>query len=103
MTQVIQGINLVMSNNSEIKAERTEYGARNNSYSFVIPPRSIQRENCSFYYSVHLHETQSNQFDEIRFMYYDEKDKEHIFSIRRIAKCWHCAGLIPDDDWIQAK
>ena len=50
------------------------FGGDKNSYSFVLPPLSIQKQECEFVYKVSLDELERYSFDEIRFSYFDEKN-----------------------------
>lgn len=52
-----------------------EFGGEKNSYSFVLPPLSIQRQQCCFVLQINTTDIDNMQFDEIRFCYYDECNK----------------------------
>ena len=51
------------------------YGGEKNSYSFVLPPLSIQKQECEFVYKVKTSEINEYSFDEIRFSYFNEKNQ----------------------------
>lgn len=72
-------------------------------YSFVIQPRSIQREHCAYAYKIKKEEIGKYMFDDIRLSYYDEKDKKHLFSVRKIENAWTMKQMNGDDDWILLK
>lgn len=60
------------STTQEIK---NTFGGEKNSYSFVLPPLSIQKQECEFLYKVSTSKIEELPFDEIRFSYYDEKNR----------------------------
>ncbi len=74
------------------------YGAENGSYSFVVEALSIQHQCCSFIYT-----NQSKVFDEVRLRYYDEKDKEHTYPLRKIECCWSEGLFEGTPDWVLLK
>ena len=51
----------------------SEFGGEKNSYSFVLPPLSIQKQECEFLYKAPISKIDEFAFDEIRFSYFDEK------------------------------
>lgn len=103
MQQVAKTIYKQLTNGTVDFQNTQEFGTHNNSYSFVIPARSIQNERCVYMYVIDQVETKENQFDEIKLSYYDENDKRHSFSIRKISKCWEQSkDLIVDNDWVLA-
>ena len=55
--------------------EITSFGGEKNSYSFVLPPTSIQKQECEFWYKVQTSQIGEYSFDEIRFAYFDEKNR----------------------------
>ena len=85
------------SRNNSIK----NYGGEKNSYSFVIPPRSIQRQECTFVFTVATGETKKNIFNEVRIRYYDEHDITHEYHLLYIedGKCWMRGNLDTKDEW----
>ena len=99
MLQIFMTGNEVKKNGITTRTESTDYGTDKNSYSFVIEPRSIQRQLCSFMYSIPDKEKDSETFDEVKLRYFDEHDKKRVFSIRKIDKCWVPAQFHGDDDW----
>ena len=54
----------------------TLFGTENGSYSFVLQPRSIQKQRVMFAYKINKNEVAKYDFDTIRISYYDEKDKK---------------------------
>ena len=80
--------------------EEINYGSDKGSYSFVLPPRSIQRQECEFLLKVQDAEVKSKAFDELKIRYYDERNKEHIFPLRKIDKCWEPRSFETDKEWV---
>lgn len=70
----IQNISRTSQKNGEIIEKRIEFGSEKNSYSFVLPPSSIQRQKCEFAYKISKSVSNEFEFDEIRFAYYNEKN-----------------------------
>lgn len=62
-------------NGEVIEETTTNFGGEKNSYSFVLPPLSIQKQECEFVYKVPTSQINQYSFDEIRFGYFDEKNK----------------------------
>jgi len=83
-----------------VKSEDDLYfGTDKGSYSFVIPPRSIQRQECEYMFIVDLSETEQKKFDTIKAMYYDERNKAKYFTIRTMEECWKPQLFPVDEDW----
>lgn len=61
---------------------KNSYGGEKNSYSFVLPPLSIQKQECEFLYKVSTSKIDEYAFDEIRLAYYDERN--------RVMECLFC-------------
>ena len=61
--------------NSKTNEVKNNFGGDKNSYSFVLPPLSIQKQECEFVYKIQSSKITENNFDEIRFSYFDEKNK----------------------------
>ena len=83
-----------------IKGESDVYfGTDKGSYSFVISPRSIQRQECEYMFIINRNETETKRFDTIKARYYDERNKAKYFELRKIDNCW-VAKLFPiDEEW----
>lgn len=120
-TRVIRDVSLVLYNGSEFVAkliqldhlqiekkkngevvERTDnyYGAEKGSYSFVLPPRSIQRQECEYYLAIPKSKTDEYFFDTIMIRFYDERNKRKEFWVRDVKNCWDIAHFKADEDWI---
>ena len=79
------------------------FGTENGSYSFVIDPRSISRIVCEYEYVIKKCEIQNEVFDTIKLRYFDERNKEHLFTLRNVSNCWEEKTYEADKDWILAK
>ena len=88
------------SGNEVIKEQNFEFGSEKNSYSFVIPPRSIQRQNCCFGYQYEINSENKIYFDEIKVRYFDEKNKEKIHTFQKIDNCRKNQKFPVDNEWI---
>ena len=85
--------------NSVSGEEDHYFGTDKGSYSFVIPPRSIQRQECEYMYIINASEISANKFDRIKACYFDEKNKTRYFEIRTIDNCWEHKMYPIDEDW----
>ena len=75
------------------------FGAEKGSYSFVLPPRSIQRQECEYCYVIYPEEKEQKFFDTIIARYYDERNKAHTFKVMSFDKVWTNEYFEPDKDW----
>ncbi|MCH5194353.1 MAG: hypothetical protein J1F11_10350 [Oscillospiraceae bacterium] len=109
-TRVIRDVNLYLYNQGKLvdkmfqiqyfetiktvgKEEKAEidhnYGGDKNSYSFVLPATSIQRQECLFAYKIPLSKKNEVVFDELRFAYYDEKNNKIESEFLDIPNGWN--------------
>ncbi len=103
MRQVGKAVNERTTDGVVVSHSEQEFGTYNNSYSFVIPARSIRNHRCVYMYVIEKDESNKNQFDEIKLSYYDENDRKHLFDIRMIPKCWEKNNKLDvDSDWVLA-
>lgn len=92
------------SNGSIITDEKAfSFGAEKGSYSFVLPPRSIQRQECEYVFVINPDEIEKKHFDTVIARYYDEHNKAHIFSAMSIENCWKQKHNDVDEDWFLLK
>ena len=75
------------------------FGAEKGSYSFVLPPRSIQRQECEYCYVIYPKEREEKAFDTVIARYYDERNKAHTFKVMNIDNVWTKEYFDPDEDW----
>lgn len=93
MTQVGQSGD---TSSKEIK----EYGGENQSYSFVVQPRSIQKLYGTYTYNAGWEAQKEHDFDEIRLRYFDELNVLREYHVRYVEKPWEQRDLGGDEDWI---
>lgn len=88
----------------EVTEEKDLYfGADKGSYSFVLEPRSIQRQECEYLHIVDFPDVETNRFDTIKLRYFDERNKEKVFTIRSVDGCWTMKYFDADDEWLLVK
>ena len=81
--------------------ETTLYGTDNSSYSFVLSPRSIQKQLLEFVYTASDKEISEKDFDTIRISYYDEKDIIVSYIAKEKIKGWKMGEQTPNIEWIK--
>lgn len=81
-SQVAKMIQIQYTRDSSTNEVKNSFGGDKNSYSFVLPPLSIQKQECEFLYKVTTSKIEELPFDEIRFSYFDEKN--------RVMECLFC-------------
>lgn len=86
-----------------IEEKDFNYGAEKGTYSFVLEPRSIQRQECEYMYKVAISDRNANCFDNVRLRYYDERNKAHLFKVKDIPDCWVRKHFDSDEEWILLK
>lgn len=79
----------------------TLFGTENSSYSFVLQPRSIQKQKVEFAYKINKNEVAKYDFDSIRISYYDEKDKKISYIAKEKISGWEMGEQTPDIEWIK--
>ena len=73
--EVAKMIQIQYTKDSKTNEIKNNFGGEKNSYSFVLPPLSIQKQECEFLYKVPTSKIDEFAFDEIRFSYFDEKNR----------------------------
>lgn len=116
VTRVIRDVNLLLYNDNvlvdkmlqiehtnvkESKGEAKNYcfGTEKGSYSFVIEPRSIQRQKCEYLYLIDRDSKEEKNFNKIMISYYDERNKEKKFFTRNLETCWDKKNYPADEEW----
>ena len=89
--------------NTVVNENEYVYGSENGSYSFVVGPRSIIQYKCEYMYKVANTEITNLLFDKVMIRYFDERNKEHLFTVRNISDCWEIKTYQADKDWILAE
>lgn len=81
--------------------EEKEYwfGTDKGSYSFVLEPRSIQRQVCEYMLVISKSEKETYTFDTIKARYFDEKNKAIYFDVRKIENAWELKFYDIDEEW----
>ncbi len=77
-----------------------DFGTEKSSYSFVLEPRSIQKQVCLFTSVIELAEKDKKSFNSIVARYYDETNKPHYFKVANIENCWNKNELQGNGDWV---
>ena len=72
--KIAKMIQIQYTKDSSTHEIKNSFGGDKNSYSFVLPPLSIQKQECEFLYKVPTSQLDEYAFDEIRFSYFDEKN-----------------------------
>lgn len=103
MIQVAKFRAFETTNGEKIITKERDFGSAKNSYSFVIPSQNIQREYCNFAYTIDISEIANYYFNEVKLQYFDEKNKMHLFTLRKIENSWGAEKLLIDEDWQLAK
>ena len=89
-----------ISKSGEKNKEQREYGGENQSYSFVIQAKSIQKIYGTYLYAPGFDSTKRQDFNEIRLRYFDEKNKAREYHIRYIDNPWEQRDIDGDENWI---
>lgn len=86
---------------TEVTKEKLyNFGSEKGSYSFVLPPRSIQRQLCEYLFVIKSSEKDQMQFDTVVARYYDETNKPRFFKIMEVTNCWENKCYNIDEDWL---
>ena len=86
---------------TEVTKEKLyNFGSEKGSYSFVLPPRSIQRQLCEYLFVIKASEKEQMQFDTVVARYYDETNKPRSFKIMEVTNCWENKCYDIDEDWL---
>ena len=93
MTQIQEGYR------KEKGEKQTHIFEHKSAYSFTIMPRSIERFECSFIIKKNKVPNDSN-FNEMRFSYYDDRDKRRMLFLKKIQNCWEISNNEADVDWM---
>ena len=97
-------LNIRKRKGDEVTEEKDWYfGTDKGSYSFVLAPRSIQRQECEYMHIVDCCNVEDNKFDTIKLRYFDERNNEKVFTIRSIDSCWEKKNFDADAEWILVK
>lgn len=78
-------------------------GGDKGAYSFVVLPRSIQRQECEYMLTIDKDQSCKYEFNTIKARYYNEKNKAVIYTLRTLDCCWNDENFDSDEDWHQMK
>lgn len=96
----IDHIHTTTSKSGVVDKEKDYYfGTDKGSYSFVIPPRSIQRQECQYLYVISVSEVNNNMFDRVKVSYFDERNRKKCFEVRKVDNCWENRYYPIDEEW----
>ena len=79
------------------------FGGDNGTYSFVLPPRSIQKQKCEFVFSMPKEYADTYNFDSLMITYYNERDKKKQFTAKKELNGWQTGFHKADSDWVKLK
>ena len=103
--QVVRNFNLAVFYNKKEIALMTQINqigndeiANKGAYSFVLEPRSIQKYDCHFTIKRDSLKDVA-EFNEIKAVFYDSRDKRHLYDIKKVDNCWSRNKGKPDNDW----
>lgn len=99
MIQITSATDRVTKNGETINMTSHNYGAENGAYTFVVEPLSVLHHSCFFSYSNRNDKT----FDEIQLRYYDERDREQHYFLRKIEHCWSECLFEGTQGWVLLK
>lgn len=98
MKQIDRGTHTTTRGKEIVNTKEIAFGANNSSYSFVLPPRSIQKTRCEY---MLISSTNKEQFDEIRIAYNNEKDRRIIKHLAWYSGDWKVREETVDQEWIE--
>lgn len=92
---------MIQVGHSGMKGEdQQEYGSDNQSYSFVVPAKSIHKVYGTYIYAPGWNPEKRQDFNEIRLRYFNEKDKVCEYHLRYIENPWEQSDMDGDENWI---
>lgn len=97
----LPGMHITKRKGSQVTGEEDyHFGSEKGSYSFVLPPRSIQRQECEYIYAIYPKDKAASFFDTVIARYYDEKSKAHTFKLMNIDNVWEEKHYAMDEEWL---
>lgn len=85
------------------KTSDSYFGGDNGSYSFVLPPRSIQKQRCLFLHTFERTRKNEYLFNKLVLRYFDEKNKPHMYEIKNLSDLWEKTRYKADKEWNDLK
>lgn len=89
--------------NEKTNEVKNNFGGEKNSYSFVLPPLSIQKQECEFIHKVPTSRINEYRFDEIRFSYFDEKNRTMECLLCKANKGWNGVDFNHENEYFELK
>ena len=96
-------IQIQYTKDSKTNEIKNSFGGEKNSYSFVLPPLSIQKQECEFLYKVPTSKIDELAFDEIRFSYFDEKNRVMECLFYKSEQGWNGIDFNYENEYFELK
>lgn len=101
--KVTKMLQLQCTKDSKTNEIKNSYGGEKNTYSFVLPAQSIQKQECNFFYKISKIDIVQKQFDEIRFAYYNEKNQAMDCLFLKAEQGWNGIEFNYDNEYAELK
>ena len=101
--EVAKMIQIQYTKDSKTNEIKNSFGGEKNSYSFVLPPLSIQKQECEFLYKVSISRIDEFAFDEIRFSYFDEKNRPMECVFCKAERGWNGVDFNYENEYFELK
>lgn len=101
--QVVKMMQIQCTKDSKTNELKNSFGGEKNSYSFVLPPLSIQKQECEFLYKVPTSKVDEKTFDEIRFAYFNEKNQVMDCLFSKAEQGWNGIEFNYDNEYAELK
>lgn len=101
--KVTKMLQLQCTKDSKTNEIKNSYGGEKNTYSFVLPAQSIQKQECNFLYKISKIDIVQKQFDEIRFAYYNEKNQAMDCLFLKAEQGWNGIEFNYDNEYAELK
>ena len=99
MTQITKTVTEKKSGGSCIEKKENVFGGENGSYSFVLPPRSIQKYECQYIHTFEPARPNEYIFNKLVLRYFDENNKQHFFELKDLSNLWDNHNYRVDREW----
>lgn len=99
MIQIDHIVSTKKTGNTVTDLKDTFLGEKNGSYSFVLPPRSIQKQKCEYLHTFEPSRPNEYGFNKLVLRYFDESNKAHYFEIKDLSDLWDVKQYKVDKEW----
>lgn len=99
MIQITHIASAKKTGNTVTGTNETFLGGENGSYSFVLPPRSIQKQKCEFIHTFEPSRPNEFEFNKLVLRYFDESNSPHTYQLKDLSDLWDKQHYIVDKDW----